>query len=90
MSILKCTVPPCGTLISVAKPWMLESPIPETSHWFCGVPGRQFSASISLPGAAHEAWALGATAARPASATAAAAAAMASRSRFRREPGLDS
>ena len=67
---------------------MLESPIPETSHWFCGVPGRQFSASISLPGAAHEACALGATAARPQSTMAAAAAAKTSRSRFRWNPGL--
>src|SRR5919197_5356378 len=40
---------PTLTLMLSAKPWMLESPAPLTSHVLCGVPGRQFSASIALP-----------------------------------------
>ena len=55
--------------MSVAKPWMLASPAPATSHWSRGVPGRQFSASISLPGTAQEAWAPGAAASAKATAS---------------------
>ena len=39
--------------MSVAKPWMLESPAPEMSHSLAGFPVRQFSATIGLAGAAH-------------------------------------
>ena len=41
---------PWSTLMSVAKPWMLGSPAPVTSHSEAGFPGRQFSATISLAG----------------------------------------
>src|SRR5208282_655196 len=39
--------------MSSAKPWMLESPLPASlrSQVFWGVPVRQFSASMALPGA---------------------------------------
>jgi hypothetical protein len=37
--ILKLTVCPWSTLMLVAKPWMVESPAPETFHWLEGVPG---------------------------------------------------
>src|SRR5436190_4896803 len=36
--------------MSVAKPWMEESPAPTMSHSLAGLPGLQFSATISLPG----------------------------------------
>src|SRR5262245_15556889 len=56
---LKKTVLPRLTLMSVANPWMLESPAPLTSHCEEGLPGRQFSASMALAGDAHEATAAG-------------------------------
>src|SRR4051794_45793 len=37
---------------------MLGSPAPLTSHWLCGVPGRQFSLSIAFAGEPQSAWAL--------------------------------
>src|SRR6476660_9600857 len=37
---------------------MLGSPAPLTSHWLCGVPGRQFSLSISFAGEPQSARAL--------------------------------
>src|SRR5438309_426274 len=37
---------------------MLGSPAPLTSHWLCGVPGRQFSLSIAFAGEPQFAWAL--------------------------------
>jgi len=39
VSILKSSVPPGATLMSVANPWMLVSPAPDTSHWLAGSPG---------------------------------------------------
>src|SRR5215468_6277990 len=54
---LKKTVPLRLTLMSVAKPWMLASPAPLTSHCEEGLPGRQFSASMALAGEAQEAMA---------------------------------
>jgi hypothetical protein len=47
---LKDTVAPWFTLMDVAKPWIVESPAPLISHWLCGVPGRQFSASMVFLG----------------------------------------
>ena len=41
-------VPPLLTLMSVANPWMVESPEPETSHSDEGLPGSWFSAGIGL------------------------------------------
>ena len=46
--ILKETVPPTSTLMSVAKPWMPGSPAPLTLHTDCGVPGCAFSQGIGL------------------------------------------
>ncbi len=51
VSTLNDTVPPRLTLMSVAKPWMLASPMPETSHSLAGLPARQFSATTALAGA---------------------------------------
>ena len=53
MSILNSTVSPVSTLMSVAKPWIDASPAPLTSHSEAGLPGRQFSATISLSGVSH-------------------------------------
>ncbi len=53
VSTLNPTVSPRLTLMSVAKPWMLESPAPVMSHSLAGLPGRQFSATIAFAGAAH-------------------------------------
>jgi hypothetical protein len=51
---LKETVLPLLTLMSVAKPWMLGSPDPLTSHWLEGLPGFVFSQAIGLAmGASH-------------------------------------
>jgi hypothetical protein len=50
VSTLKSIVPPRLTLMSVAKPWMLSSPAPFTSHSLARFPGKQFSATISLGG----------------------------------------
>jgi hypothetical protein len=36
------------TLISVAKPWIVASPMPEMSHSERGFPARQFSAVIAF------------------------------------------
>jgi len=47
--ILKLTVVPTLTLMSVAKPWMLGSPAPETSHTLGSVPGSWFSHTIAFP-----------------------------------------
>src|SRR4051812_27504747 len=51
--ILKCTVSPTFTLISVANPWMSGSPELWMSHSVDGFPGLQFSATILLAGDAH-------------------------------------
>ena len=45
---LNWTVAPWSTLMSAAKPWMLASPAPATSHSLAGLPALQFSATISL------------------------------------------
>lgn len=50
--ILNWTVWPAAALMSVVKPWISALPEPDTSHSFGGVPGRQFSATISFAGAA--------------------------------------
>src|SRR5688572_25279007 len=34
--------------MSVVKPWMFGSPAPETSHSLAGLPGFEFSQTISL------------------------------------------
>src|SRR3954467_8229786 len=44
---------PLLTLMSVAKPWMVESPLPLTSHSVLGLPGRQFSATMAFAGASQ-------------------------------------
>src|SRR5262245_46493201 len=46
--ILKLTVCPWLTLMSVAKPWMVEAPAPEMARTLCGGPGRRFSATIGF------------------------------------------
>ena len=46
--ILKLTVLPRLTLMSVAKPSMLESPAPTIPHSLSGLPGLWFSRTISL------------------------------------------
>src|SRR5947209_493408 len=51
--ILKWTAPPTFTLICVAKPWIVGSPAPLTSHVDCGVPTKQFSATTEFAGDAH-------------------------------------
>src|SRR5687768_9302036 len=52
--ILKVSVPPLLTLMSVAKPWMVASPTPATSHSLAGDPGLEFSQGMGLgPGASH-------------------------------------
>src|SRR3954470_7437994 len=50
---------PRFTLMSVAKPWIVVSPLSKVgiSQVVDGVPGRQFSFSMSLAGAAHELYA---------------------------------
>jgi hypothetical protein len=47
--ILKLTVVPTLTLMSVAKPWMLGSPAPEMSHTLGSVPSSWFSQTMLLP-----------------------------------------
>src|SRR5215213_6503000 len=42
------TVWPLLTLMSVAKPWMLGSPAPPTSHSLAGLPGLEFSHTIGF------------------------------------------
>ena len=46
--ILKDSVPPAFTLIDVAKPWIVESPIPFTFQSLGGSPGCVFSQAITL------------------------------------------
>src|ERR1700674_1599812 len=46
--ILKWTVSPTLTLISVANPWMVESPEKLIDQSLEGVPGREFSQPITL------------------------------------------
>src|SRR4051812_10925662 len=60
---LKRTVPPRFTLMSVAKPWIDVSPRSNVgmSHCEDGVPGRQFSRSMSFAGEAHELYAFAET-----------------------------
>ena len=57
--ILKWTVSPWSTLMSVANPWMLGSPPPLTSHSLCGLPGFEFSQTIAfwIGGSQGAAWA---------------------------------
>lgn len=50
--ILKDSVPPTFTLIDVAKPWIVESPIPFTDQSLDGSPGSWFSHAIVLAHAA--------------------------------------
>src|SRR5919107_3293354 len=45
---LKPMAAPRLTLMSVAKPWMVELPDPVMSHWLRGVPGFVFSQAISF------------------------------------------
>ena len=47
---MKLTVCPTLKLMSVANPWIVESPDPLTYHTDFGVPGRQFSDSIAFAG----------------------------------------
>jgi hypothetical protein len=46
--ILKTTVCPCGTLMLVANPWIVESPAPVMSHSLGRLPGFWFSQTIGL------------------------------------------
>src|SRR4051812_12570547 len=56
LSILKPTVEPRFTLMSVAKPWIEVLPTPETSHSLAGLPSFVFSQATSLTtGASHAA-----------------------------------
>ena len=48
VSTLKLIDSPRPTLMSVAKPWMLGSPAPATSHSLAGFPGSAFSATIAF------------------------------------------
>src|ERR1700675_2134462 len=48
--ILKDSVAPTFTLMSVANPWMVLLPDPTTSQTLCGVPGWEFSHTIGLVG----------------------------------------
>src|SRR3954454_3787973 len=51
---LKLTRWPLFALMSVAKPWMLELPEPETPHSLSGFPGFVFSQAMGfVTGAAH-------------------------------------
>src|SRR5215468_8503392 len=50
--ILKDSVSPGCTLIDVAKPWIVESPIPFTTQSLCGSPASWFSHAIALAQAA--------------------------------------
>ena len=50
--ILKVSVWPAFTLIDVAKPWIVESPIPFTCQSLAGSPGSWFSHAIVLAQAA--------------------------------------
>ena len=50
--ILKLSVWPAFTLIEVAKPWIVESPIPFTCQSLAGSPGSWFSHAIVLAQAA--------------------------------------
>ena len=45
---LKAMASPASTLMAVAKPWMLASPIPVTRQSLSGSPGRLFSQAITL------------------------------------------
>src|SRR5258707_1097844 len=47
-SILKETVEPWLTLMSVANPWIVGSPAPGVSQTLWGVPGSWFSATIGF------------------------------------------
>ncbi len=52
--ILKSTVPPTLTLIEVANPWIVESPIPFTCQSEGGSPGLVFSqATLFVTGTAQ-------------------------------------
>src|ERR1700743_1889765 len=46
--ILNCSVSPGLTLIAVAKPWMLSSPIPSISQFAAGSPSFEFSQTIGF------------------------------------------
>src|SRR5437899_13079153 len=45
---LKWTIPPLFTLISVANPWIVESPEPVISHSLEGFPVRLFSQTMGF------------------------------------------
>src|SRR6476660_8083653 len=49
VSILNETVSPRSTLMFVANPWMLGSPIPVIAHSASGFPGLAFSQEMVLP-----------------------------------------
>src|SRR5436190_21149355 len=51
--ILKLTVCPTFTLMSVAKPWIVASPAPVTSHTVSGVPVWLFSHATALISGLH-------------------------------------
>src|SRR5579875_1174894 len=76
VEILKYSVWPMFTLMSVAKPWMVGSPTPVTSQTLSGVPGLEFSQTIGLLPGPHgdvAAEAAGCAASSPPAAKAAAA-----------------
>ena len=50
---LKRAVSPRWTLISVANPWMLESPAPVISHSDAGLPGRDSLHTTAFAGDVH-------------------------------------
>src|SRR5262249_31015046 len=45
---LKCTVSPRFALMSVANPWIVESPEPDTSHSDFGLPVSRFSHTMGF------------------------------------------
>src|SRR6185436_13216914 len=60
VAILKRTVPPRLTLMSVAKPWIDGSPAPLMSHSLAGFPGFEFSQAMALTtGGPQGPWASG-------------------------------
>ena len=53
VSILKRIGDPTLTLMSVAKPWIVSSPAPSTSHSDAGEPALLFSHEMALPPTPH-------------------------------------
>src|SRR6185436_6313314 len=66
VSTLKWMVPPLLTLMSVANPWMVLSPLDwlnggdsgdgDRSHWLGGFPGKAFSQTIGFGCVPHDPW----------------------------------